>query len=146
VAKTSRCVLSEKSSPRPHVAIERDRQEKLSCCAKSAVWAASAPLSAAAEGTSNAIVARNNSTAWSRVLARLNSCTWCSSPPSRNDAPRFSTSASVIGAVARERLPPSHAWARSKSGQVVTSIIVAQANASRNGRTIQKLGDQNAEG
>ena len=40
-----------------------------------------------AEGTSSAIVARKSRPACRRALTRLYSCTWCLSPPSRNDAP-----------------------------------------------------------
>ena len=47
--------------------------------------------SATAEGTSSAIVARNSSPACMRALTRLNSCMWCFSPPSRNDAPSMNS-------------------------------------------------------
>ena len=42
-----------------------------------------------AEGISNATVARKSSPACMRALTRLYSCSWCLSPPSRNDAPRM---------------------------------------------------------
>ena len=42
-------------------------------------------------------------------------------------------------ATASERLPPSHACACNKSGHVETAIMTAHVNATRNGRTIQKL-------
>src|SRR6266699_1743951 len=42
-------------------------------------------------------------------------------------------------ATAIERLPPNYACTRSNIGQVATAIIVAQVDATKNGRTIQKL-------
>ena len=42
-----------------------------------------------AEGTSSATVARKSSAACTRALTWLYSCTWCLSPPSRNDIPRM---------------------------------------------------------
>jgi hypothetical protein len=44
-----------------------------------------------------------------------------------------------INATARERRPPSHVCACSKRRQVEMTIVVAQANGTRNGGTIQKL-------
>src|SRR5260221_13696116 len=51
----------------------------------------------------------------------------------------MSSSVIVIVPTARERRPPSHACACSKSGQVDTTIVTAQIDATRNGRKIQKL-------
>ena len=53
--------------------------------------AAAESASATADGTSSATVARNSRPACSRALTRLNSCTWCLSPPSRNDAPSMNS-------------------------------------------------------
>ena len=44
-----------------------------------------------ADGTNSAIVARKSRLACSRALARLYSCTWCLSPPSRNDMPSMNS-------------------------------------------------------
>ena len=51
---------------------------------------------AIAEGTRIAIVARNSMPACRRALARLNSCTWCFNPPSRNDAPSMNSALATI--------------------------------------------------
>ena len=45
----------------------------------------------------------------------------------------------VITATASLRLPQSLSWRLSKSGQVATTIVVAQINAVMKGRTTQKL-------
>ena len=45
----------------------------------------------------------------------------------------------VITATASDRRPPSQSWACSRIGHVATASIVAQANATRNGRMTQKL-------
>jgi len=43
------------------------------------------------DGISSATVARNSKPACMRALTRLYSCTWCLSPPSRNDAPSMNS-------------------------------------------------------
>jgi hypothetical protein len=43
----------------------------------------------------------------------------------------------VIAATASERLPPSRAWTRSRTGHVATTIMIAQVMAGRNGCAIQ---------
>ena len=56
------------------------------------LWLNATPAASAceiAEGISNATVARKSSPACMRALTRLYSCSWCLSPPSRNDAPRM---------------------------------------------------------
>src|SRR5579862_2053120 len=65
--------------------ISSTARPRLSFCVMPAPGTESA--SATAEGTSKAIVARNSRPDCRRAPARLNSCTWCFSPPSRKDAP-----------------------------------------------------------
>src|SRR4030095_16705989 len=59
--------------------------------------------------------------------------------PKKNGTSRISMSAIVITTTAHERRPPSKCWVWSNSGHVATEIMVAQVDAIRNGRTIQKL-------
>ena len=53
--------------------------------------AAAESASETADGISSAIVARKSRPACRRALTRLYSCTWCLSPPSRNDAPSMNS-------------------------------------------------------
>ena len=62
-----------------------------------------------AEGINIAIVARKSRPACSRALPLLYSCTWCLSPPSRNDTPSMNnvlvTIAPAIDAFTKHILP-----------------------------------------
>ena len=53
--------------------------------------AAAESACATADGISSATVARKSRPACMRALTRLYSCTWCLSPPSRNDAPSMNS-------------------------------------------------------
>ena len=54
-------------------------------------------------------------------------------------AMRLSIEAGIMTATASPRLFQSLDWTRSSSGQVATTMMVAQSSASRNGFRIQKL-------
>ena len=56
-----------------------------------------------------------------------------------NGATKTSSSATIIAVTASQRLPQSRACAATISGQVDTTIIVAQMVAARNGRRIQNV-------
>ena len=103
-------------------------RHKLNVCVKAAVCAESAPLTA--EGTSNAIVARNNCTACSRALAGLNSCTWCLSPPSRNDAPSMN-SVLVTIAPAMDAFTSMYWPARNAASAITSSVRFPSVALSR---------------
>jgi hypothetical protein len=64
---------------------------------------------------------------------------WLTIVPTEREKGMIKTSsrARVIMTTAGERLPPNHRWKRSMTGQVATTIMVAQIIARRKGRMIQ---------
>src|ERR1700726_2513713 len=61
-----------------------------------------------------------------------------------NGATKTSSSATVMMAVASQRLPQRRDWSPRRIGHVVTTIIVDQMVAARNGRKIQTEGEMSA--
>src|SRR6266403_4876264 len=88
-------------------------------------WVNAAPAvesaSEIAEGTNSATVARNSSPACTRALTRLYSCTWCLSPPSRNEAPSMN-SVLVTMAPAIDAFTSMYCPARSAARAITSSV------------------------
>jgi hypothetical protein len=85
LVKSSRCVFRENSMPRPYATMSSTARPKLNFWVNAAAFVES--TCEIAEGISNATVATKSKPACTRALTRLYSCTWCLSPPKRNDAP-----------------------------------------------------------
>ena len=78
-------------------------------------------LALTADGISSAIVARNSRPACRRALTRLNSCTWCLSPPSRNEAPSMN-SVLVTMAPAMDAFTSMYCPARNAVSAMTSSV------------------------
>ena len=100
----------------------------LNVCVNAAPAAESA--SETADGISSAIVARNSRPACRRALTRLYSCTWCLSPPSRNDAPSMN-SVLVTIAPAIDAFTSMYCPARSAVSAMTSSVRFPSVALSR---------------
>src|SRR5579885_2836630 len=112
--------------------ISSTARPRLSFCVMPAPGTESA--SATAEGTSKAIVARNSRPDCRRAPARLNSCTWCFSPPSRKDAPSINnvlvTIAPTIEALTSVYSPACNAASGTMASTDKTNSVVCASGLS----------------
>ena len=83
-----------------------------------------------AEGTNIAIVARKSRPACRRALPRLYSCTWCLSPPSRNDTPNMNNVLVTI-APAMDAFTKAYCPARKAASAMMSSVKFPSVALSR---------------
>ena len=130
LANSSRVRLERKQHAQPVGNDEQHRQTR-----RLSFWVNAAPrraslLPRSPKESSSAIVARKSRPACTRALTRLYSCTWCLSPPSRNDAPNMNKVLVTI-APAMDAFTSMYCPARNAASAMTSSVRFPSVALSR---------------